>query len=632
MKSWLPALAAVMLFGPAAAHAAPAGSMRVWAAGDSYRIDPTTGKIFEANRLTFPDAPRDDFRESSSLWDGTRKHITLRAARNEIVSFQLVVERTGTAPLNRVDIKFGDLAGPAVLPKSSVELYKEWYVNITKRSAQDYSLGTGWYPDALMPASNWKGKLYPHTYVLPFDVPDLLNNIGPEQRNQAVWVDVYIPRERAAAPPGTYQSTIVITSEGGERAELSLSLGVWDFALPDETHVAGNIHTDTELHTFTPDLELRYYQMIRRHRLAMGALGYTPDTTVRGSDIQFDWTSYDARLGRYLDGSAFTEKYGYSGPGYGVPIELLILPFDAYPVNLAYNSEHVGWPYGKEWKFYRPWPVEVPKGGLTAEYASVWKKAFQAFQEHFDRNPAWNRTKPVVFLLSLDESYDQQSIERMLYYGRLLKESGAKRLKFRIDGSYPMDTMDRMADVVDISILGVRSYVPERVQQLRKKGVEDWFYTGMGVTDGDPLGCRALGWVSWKYQARSWTIWEFDFNSLRAWMYPETYTERNGDVINGLGFLIYRGETMGLDEPVASIRLKLLRRGSQDYEYFWLLARKRDGRARADQIAGSVIHEPMGTKGAWGSPGMWSHNAEEWERARITMGDLIAQLPDDVPR
>ena len=51
---------------------------------------------------------------------------------------------------------------------------------------------------------------------------------------------------------------------------------------------------------------------------------------------------------------------------------------------------------------------------------------------------------------------------------------------------------------------------------------EDWFYTGMDKTDGDPLCCRALGWVSWKYQARSWTIWEFDFNSLRAWMYPET--------------------------------------------------------------------------------------------------------------
>jgi len=612
----------------------PAPQMRVWAVGDSFRIDATTGRAFEANSLVFPDAPGGKYRESSILWDGARKRISVKAARNEIVSFQVIVERAAGAPLTGVDVKVGDLAGPsgARLPHDSVELFKEWYVNITRRSAQDYSLGTGWYPDALIPCTHWTGKLFPKSYILPFDVPDLLNNIGPEQQNQAVWVDVYVPKDRRQAPPGTYESTISVSSDSGDRVSLSLSLSVWDFALPEETHLAGNIHTDTEIHNLAPELEVKYYQMIRRHRLAMGVLGYAPDTTVKGSDIQFDWTSYDARLGKYLDGSAFTEKYGYSGPGYGVPTELLILPFDAYPTNDYYNSRHVGWPYGKEWKFYRPWPVEVPKGGVTEEYSEVWKKAFHAFQEHFDRHPAWNRTKPIVFLLSLDESYDDASVAKMLYYGRLLKESGARRLKFRIDGSYPMDTMDRLADVVDISILGVRSYVPERVQQLRKKGVEDWFYTGMGKTDGDPLGCRALGWVSWKYGARSWTIWEFDFNSLRAWMYPETYVEHNGDVQNGEGFLIYRGETMGLDEPVASIRLKLLRRGSQDYEYFWLLAQKKGGRAIADQISNSIIHAPMGTNGAWGSPGMWSHDAEDWERDRYRMGDLVQNLPDDLPK
>jgi hypothetical protein len=52
----------------------------------------------------------------------------------------------------------------------------------------------------------------------------------------------------------------------------------------------------------------------------------------------------------------------------------------------------------------------------------------------------------------------------------------------------------------------------------------------------------------------------------------------------------------------------------------------------ADQISNSVIHAPLGTNGAWGSPGMWSHNAEEWERNRYRMGDLIQNLPDDLPK
>jgi hypothetical protein len=618
----------------------PTEQMRVWAVGDSFRIDPTTGKAREANSQILPDAPTGDYHQTNVVWDGQQRHIQIKSARNETVSFQVIVERTGTASLKRVNVTAAPLTGPGgvTLGDSNIAMLKEWYVNVDRRTSQNYTLGVGWYPDALVPTAHTTGRLFPQSYVLPFDVPDLLNNIGHDQRNQAVWFDVYVPRDRRQAPPGDYTSTITVSTPSGEHVELTLGLTVWDFALPEETHVAGNIHNDTELNTFAPELELKYYQMIRRHRLAMGVLGYAPDTKVDGSNVQFDWTSYDARLGKYLDGSAFTEKYGYSGPGYGVPIEMLVLPFDVYPVNVYHDTGSAGFPYGKEWKFYRPWPVDLPDSGPTADYGEVWKKSFRAFEDHFDQHSSWNRTKPIVFLLSLDESYDEGSIQKFLYYGRLLRESGAKRLKFRIDGSYPMATMDRLTDVVDISILGVRAYVPERVQQLRKKGVEDWFYTGTDILDADPLGCRALGWVAWKYQARSWTIWEFDFNALHAWMDPATYTaavtsgsERAGDVYNGEGMLIYRGETIGLDEPVASIRLKLLRRGSQDYEYFWLLAHKKGGRAIADQLANSVIHEPMGKSEAWGAPGAWDHNVDDWERARAQMGELIQKLPDERP-
>lgn len=129
--------------------------------------------------------------------------------------------------------------------------------------------------------------------------------------------------------------------------------------------------------------------------------------------------------------------------------------------------------------------------------------------------------------------------------------------------------------------------------------------------------------------ARSWTIWGLDFNSLRAWQYPRTFDDDAGGVQDGEGMLVYRGETMDLDEPVASMRLKLLRRGSQDYEYFRLLSeRTQGGAALAAAIVNSVIHEPMGKQG-WGAPTMWSHNSEEWEHARYRAGDAIdsAKIP-----
>jgi len=82
------ATAALLLCGGAQA------GVRVWAVGDSLRIDPTSGKAFEANALVFPDSPGGNYRESNLLWDGARKRISLKAARNEIVSFQVIVERT----------------------------------------------------------------------------------------------------------------------------------------------------------------------------------------------------------------------------------------------------------------------------------------------------------------------------------------------------------------------------------------------------------------------------------------------------------------------------------------------------------------------------------------------------------
>lgn len=615
----LPLFVLLTLFAGIRAAEPETASMKVWAIGDYVRIDPLSNAAYEVNPMLFTDSMKGDYKQKNLVWDGTTRNISLKAARNEITSFQIIIERAGKARLTNVNLKLGRLVGPggAEIPAENIDLFKEWYVQVKKRSEQNYSLGTGWYPDGLIPCLRWKGNLFPSAYILPFDIPDLLNNISLKQTSQALWVDIYVPRDREAAPPGEYASTITVSSDAGT-ADLNVKLDVWDFALPEESHLKGNIHTDTEINVFAPELELRYYQLIRKHRIAMGVLGYAPGLKVNGTNLEFDWTKYDARLSDYLNGKAFTKEFGYNGPGYGVPIEYLILPFDADPVNMYYDTHNVGYAYGKEWKFYRPWPVEVPKQGVTPEYGEIWKKAFRGFQEHFNLHPEWNRTTPVVFLLSLDESYDDPSIDRMLYYAKLLKESGADRLKYRIDGWYPPETMKRLEGYIDIAILGLGDYDPEKVNPFKKTGLDPWFYTGVGVTDGDLLQCRALSWIAWKYAAGSWTIWELDWNALRAWQTAETYG-------NGGGFFVYRGETMGLDEPVASIRLKQLRRGSQDYEYFWLLAQKANrGRELADTTVNSIIHNFIGMEGPLGSPAMWNHNPEDWEKARIKIGDRLS--------
>jgi hypothetical protein len=602
-------------------RAVPA-DFRVWVANDSVRIDPRGGRAYEDNPFLFPDALTGDYQSSSLIWNGVRRTVTLKAARNETVSFQIIVDRLTDKPVSHARVQIGDLVGPngSRISRAQIELFKEWYVEVKRPSSMEYTLGAGWYPDALLPCDRWQGNLYPSSYVMPFDIPDQLNNLGEQQRNQALWVDLYVPKERDKVPAGSYRSKIVITADSGT-FELDIELEVWDFALPEETHLAGNIHTDTEINDLPEDLELKYFQLIRRHRLAMGVLGYAPELEVKGTDVSINWTSYDQRLGKYLDGRAFTEEYGYHGPGYGIPIEHLVLPFDSHPMNV-YKVRRGIQIAGKEFKFYRAWPVDRPEQGITAEYETVFKKAFQAFQQHFDANPRWNRTRLIVFFLGLDEAYDETSWEQMVYYARLLDASGAKRLEFRIDGLYPMEAMERLSQYVDIAILAPGNWDLARIKEMRKKGIEDWFYTSPGVVDGDLLGCRAMSWVCWKYGISSWTVWELDYNALRAYLFPETYV--TGDRIYNLhGMLVYRGETMGLKQPVASIRLKQLRRGAQDYEYFWLAARDPKGRAMVDQAVGGVINDPLRSEQSWGLPAMWNHNSEAWEKVRIRVGEAL---------
>jgi hypothetical protein len=456
---------------------------------------------------------------------------------------------------------------------------------------------------------------------MPFDLPDPLNNVGEKQKSQAMWVDMYVPKARAAAPPGKYTAPITISSNEGQH-QLTLELQIWDFALPEESHLKPNIHTDTEINAFSEEMELKYYQTIRKHRLAMYTLGYAPELKVSGTDVKIDWTKYDARLAKYLDGSAFTRRYGYSGPGEGVPIEFLVLPFDAYPMNLYKQARGVQLS-GKEFKFYAPWPVALPPEGRTPAYEEIWKKTFKAVDAHFAQNPAWSRTRLLVYFLSLDEAYDEVARERMFYYGQLMKDSGARRLEYRVDGWYPKETMERLAKVLNVAILGLGGWDASAVDEIRKQGVDPWFYTGSALTDGDGLNCRALSWIAWKLRAGSWTLWELDFNSLRAWQDAETYPRHNGH-----GMLIYRGETMGLDEPAASIRLKIIRRGSQDYEYFWLLSHAAGGKDAVDAAVNDVLHGSfVGRNTSLGAPGMWKHDPDEWDRVRLKFGDAIAKLP-----
>ena len=144
------------------------------------------------------------------------------------------------------------------------------------------------------------------------------------------------------------------------------------------------------------------------------------------------------------------------------------------------------------------------------------------------------------------------------------------------------------------------------------------------------LTSRILGWASWKYKS-GYCQWEFDafwdeeadnFDPRSNWTQAGNF-RRRGAYFNGSGMFIYRGSVIGASEPIPSIRLKAHRRGFQDYEYFWLLARKNGSPDASDKHVDSVVVKPPFGPDSYGVLDVWKTNPDEWDDVRDRVGRLL---------
>ncbi len=584
----------------------------LWAVSDGVRVSPVTGKLIENRPDIHADYPAGDPRDGNLVWDPGSKTVILKAARNEFTAFQLIIEVD--RPQEGFDVHCEGLANSrgGRIEGRNVAIFKEWYTQVRRASTgyERSSLGREWYPDALMPYR--KARL---NSGFPFSIPDLYNNI-PNQRNHAIWIDVFVPYERSEAPPGRYVGTMDVTWKGGGE-RIRLVLDVWDFALPQENHLRGDIWNGS-MKEMPPREELSYYQLAHQHRFLPLIYAYRPKLTVQGTNVQIDWTDYDKRLSHYLDGSAFTDKNGYWGPGQGLPLDHIMLPFDIKK------------------KSGTAWPVDVPKEGRTPQYEAVWKETGRQIRAHMDADPKWRKVMKVAFLNGLDESYNEEAYEMMVYYGRLLHDAmGRGWFKYRIDGGYSPEAMEKLSKEVELLVCHTVEFDADVLAGYARKGVESWFYGPMIYEQRKNSGCgsntfldldllvnRAIGWIGWKYRS-GWVQWEFDWNAFAAWYEAENFKEPER-IFNGSGQLIYRGAVMGYDRPIPSIRLKAQRRGLQDYEYFWLLSQKTGTKDAADRLVTRIVYkQPFGEKAMFDTE-IWKNNPDEWEKARIEAGVAIA--------
>jgi len=556
----------------------------------------------------------------NAVWKNNQ--VSIFGARNEIVAFQLIIQADATGA-NDVNVTISDLSNNGVvIPGSAngpsdpfdyngryVELFTEHYLNMVKRSpplwffsetALPSAYYTGWVPDCLIPFSAPSGK---------GGAPFAIN----ANTNQGVWVDILIPDNASA---GTYTGEAIITTGKKEFEKIPISLEVYDFTLPDSTHLhnmfgysQGSVarrHKAERGSDAYYDLEAKYFQMAHRHRFDLV-------TSVENLD---DMTNH---YKRYYSGEIYSSSDGYSGPGENIGNTTFSVGYGGdVPVEYG-ESIHTltkeGWWKGSD--AWENWFVQNAPGVERHKYLYPDEPDFKGptnakgtgSMDTIRTQAKWTHTNPGI--------------------GKNLRTLVTNKIKPELKGHVDYWSISSQEFTEDMT---PEDFKAEK-SRGRKMGIYNGYRPGMGavVSDADAIEFRVMPWVVFKYNVDQYFYWSTTFwRDLNVFVNPLTYEDR----INGDGTFLYPGEDAAFPEesrelagPLSSIRAKNWRRGAQDYEYLWLarsLGLENEMKAILDKCIPSGLWEAKNQKDV-----CWSSRGYDFEQYRKALAELLSSHADN---
>jgi hypothetical protein len=528
------------------------------------------------------------------------------AAQNEFEPFQIVL-RTDKQAVTGVDVEVTDLTGDggAIQAKDYVTIYLEKYIHITTPSSIEGEVGE--WPDALIPRvdryAGQRRNAFPVTLTA--------------QRNQPVWVDVYVPMGTA---PGEYKGRVLVTIDGRPDQAIPVTLEVWNFTLPSTSSLRtsfgfnGTAAVKEHFGKYTNDRDLfqltRLYQKAALlHRLSThGGRMVAPRIPVGGSSI--DWTAYDAEIAPFLNGTVLTAN-------------------DPLPAASATTAD-----------------LRIPPG-LTEEQRQPY---FPQWIRHF-REHKWSSR---LFYYLWDEPTRSMD-DDVAALGRAAHQAdpGVRNLVTVARNQALQGVVDIWVPLINCLEMkpGFPPYCDEfaprdAYQSELAAGRGLWWYQscashGCNIIGGDyfrgwpsymidasPVGNRIFQWLAWKGGIEGELYFNMDESFGRGGpaLEKDLEKEREKDPWetqllfggNGDGTLFYPGKTSRIggdtDIPIESIRLKLIREGLEDYEYLHLCERfglKELATRVAAGLASSLYQ--------------WDHRPESLYAYRRQMGEALSR-------
>jgi hypothetical protein len=539
--------------------------------------------------------PDDRVEKNNLIWSGDNKKITLAAAGNEHVPFQVVIT-TPVPPGWRSKAPDGffisatDLTSSngKVITREHLNLFLEHYIQIYAVSSPVGA--TGYWPDALVPLKE------------PFSMQAQYAVVG----NRPVWVDIFIP---AGIPAGTYNGSITVTRFDTVIETLGLEVEVYGFSLPQETHLITYVNISKgELARFynkpsssteIEQLIMSYLDFLYAHRMeSWGNDALIPDISLKGESVvvKFNDNRYDYYLNKLKNKRVV---------------------FDAGPHSIVSNIDE-----------------EPFSAGFNKKISAYLKEV----ESYFIKNGWRDR---LVINSPIDEPNSKKDYEETRKWAELVHQAvpGVPFLATESPVTDDPEWGTLRGYVNDFCVHGNALNEPDVKQAIReeqeKGGEVTWYISCDQVypqpnyfIDAPALDPVMVPWITARYKMNGILYWAINFwhQTPDPWLDPVTFISgfacSGGYVLNGEGSLIYPGDHAkrytgqpDVTGPVSSIRFELLREGIEDYEYLWMLKDLGDVDFAEKQVQNLVIDVST-----------FSRNLEELYLTRKAMARRLEEL------
>jgi len=545
--------------------------------------------------------------------------VELAGAVNETLSFAFAV-RPGTTLIEKPGFRLSPFNSvESTIDSSALTLFRMHPVTIDS--------WPGWHLRSTAPCDR---DPHPLDVLVPIRAPR--GGLPAQMQPGATyhfWVDVAIPKGTAS---GTYVTSLELVANDTSLGGVQVHLEVWPFLLPDENtipliaeldhrrlfshHVSYHgrpLHLSVDDWRDDPrrsDLDALLnstMRMLRKHRVTPVLPELTPIVKATAREgVTIDWGQYDAVVERCMSGRAFFSR---------VPLEVWPMPLRTVVV-----------------------PGQDDGLLLSPSHARLLRDYAAACAAHFEEKGWLKRSYALASAATLPSI---EAAEAVTQFASIVSQAGGRipilsRLfpqNLRAYGWVDMPSLD-LGDSVDIWMPYAQFFDIEAMAGMRGAGRQTWLavdrppYSGTLAVHGHQADVRVLSWQAEQLGAQAVFA-----GCINRWPPAEENPAPSDCVSADPNVLLYPGGPYGLYEPVASVRLKLLRRSMQDAAYSGLLSDHglaHVGEAMRSSLAPYAGSEAYRTHFADGRPIGWAQDTNLYDDALKTMAEqLIRRTYDD---